>query len=131
MVLEGFSDVDGNFPENVSLVCFGSGFSSWNENRQWEFKKCRHFASIVILCKYCRSYSFTRVKSLVCHKHVHSFIRFVYTVCSFEHAQMKTLCFGLTGNLVLSTDFKHKPAPVEGKAFTLFTVANLRVQLSC
>ena len=27
-VLESFSDVDGNFPENVSLVCFVSGLSS-------------------------------------------------------------------------------------------------------
>ena len=49
---------DGNFLENGTFICFGSGLSLQIENKQWEFKNCRHFVMMMSTWKYCSSYSF-------------------------------------------------------------------------
>lgn len=67
--------LDGNFPENVDLICFGLGLSPRNENEHMEFQECHQFASTVtvLLWKYPCSYSlanlkvFSRVISICTH----------------------------------------------------------------
>ena len=52
-------------------------------------KKNRHFASTVLLWKYCRSYPFTRIYVLVWYKHAHSFCRcvpIIKVIKTFSHA---------------------------------------------
>ena len=89
----------------VSFYCYGqltklsALFWACPSEMRMGIWKCRQFASIVVLWKYCRSQAFPRVKFLSCYKHLHSFCRCVSSVfiwgCANEKAMFRFILPGI------------------------------------